>query len=113
MEVQASLLVDPRPSNIEIVKMSFPSKIIEYMASGTPVLTTNLPCFSEEYREYQYRIDDESVDGIKIALEDVFSLSDLERNTKGKNAKQFIMENKTMEKQCETIMTFLNQIEGK
>lgn len=113
MEVQASLLVDPRPSNMEIVKMSFPSKIIEYMASGTPVLTTNLPCFSEEYREYQYRIDDESVDGIKIALENVFSLSDLERNTKGKNAKQFIMENKTMEKQCETIMTFLKQIEGK
>lgn len=113
MEVQASLLVDPRPSNMEFVKMSFPSKIIEYMASGTPVLTTNLPCFSEEYKKFQYRIDDESVEGIKKALEHVFSLSDFERNIKGKNAKKFIMDNKTMEKQCEIIMTFLKQIEEK
>lgn len=112
MEVQASLLIDPRPSEMEIVKMSFPSKIIEYMASGTPVLTTNLPCFSEVYREYQYRIDDESVEGMKDTLEAVFSLTDLERENQGKRAKQFILDNKTIDKQCEEMFEFLKQLEG-
>lgn len=107
LEEEASLLVDPRPSDMEIVKMSFPSKIIEYMASGTPVLTTNLPCFSEEYRNYQFRIDDESIEGMKNALEMVCSLSTSELNEKGTSAKEFILQNKTMPKQCERIMNFL------
>ena len=36
-EQKASLLVNPRPSDPEYTKYSFPSKNMEYMASGTPV----------------------------------------------------------------------------
>ena len=42
-EMEATLLVNPRPTGEEYVKYSFPSKTMEYMASGTPVLTTRLP----------------------------------------------------------------------
>src|SRR5690606_27241774 len=35
-EKEATLLVNPRPSKEEFTKYSFPSKTIEYMASGTP-----------------------------------------------------------------------------
>ena len=42
-EHNASLLVNPRPTNLEFTRYSFPSKIMEYMSSGTPVLTTKLP----------------------------------------------------------------------
>jgi len=112
LESGAELLVDPRPSSMEIVKMSFPSKIIEYMASGTPVLTTNLPCFSEEYKEYQFRIDDESITGIGKALVDFFELPKEERNRMGTAAQQFVLEHKTISKQCELIFELLNMIEG-
>ena len=108
LEISATLLVDPRPSNMEIVKMSFPSKIIEYMASGTPVLTTNLPCFSDEYRHYQFRIDEESEEGMVDALQTVFNLSREELNEKGINARKFILENKTISKQCKKIMDLIN-----
>lgn len=111
LEVQASLLVDPRPSDMEIVKMSFPSKIIEYMASGTPVLTTNLPCFSDEYRKYQFRIDDESIEGIAKALTKIFKISPNELKKRGEEAKKFIIENKTMQKQCEKIIEFISRLE--
>lgn len=40
---QVALLINPRPSSYEYTQYSFPSKIMEYMLSGTPVLTTKLP----------------------------------------------------------------------
>ena len=47
-EQEATLLVNPRPTDEEYVKYSFPSKTMEYMASGTPVLTTILPGMPKE-----------------------------------------------------------------
>ena len=46
------LLINPRPSIDEYTKYSFPSKIMEYMASGTPVLTTKLSGIPMEYYDY-------------------------------------------------------------
>ena len=109
MERKASLLVDPRYTDSDIVKMSFPSKIIEYMASGTPVLTTNMPCFSEEYRNYQYRIDEESAFGIAEALQKVFNISESQRDALGSNARSFVLQNKTLSKQCNTIVELINK----
>lgn len=110
LETTAELLVDPRPVDNEVAKMAFPSKIIEYMASGTPVLTTNLPCFSEEYARYQYRIQEVSAEGIKKALEEVFKLPAQDRAMQGETARQFVLENKTLEKQCEKIFSLLKEV---
>lgn len=110
LEVEADLLVDPRPSDMEIVKMSFPSKIIEYMASGTPVLTTNLPCFSDDYRTFQYRIENDTISGIKCSLEDIFTLDDNARASLGSASKKFIYENKTLSKQCKKILELINEV---
>ena len=42
-EREASLLVNVRNPKDEFTAYSFPSKTIEYMASGTPLLTSRLP----------------------------------------------------------------------
>ena len=52
-EKKALLLVNPRPVNEEFSKYSFPSKTIEYMLSGTPVISTKLPGIPEEYFDYR------------------------------------------------------------
>lgn len=67
-ERKALLLVNPRPSEPEYTEYSFPSKTMEYMASGTAVLTTKLPGIPEEYNGYLYFIEDESPDGIATAI---------------------------------------------
>ena len=72
-ERKAMLLVNPRPSDKEYTRYSFPSKTMEYMASGTAVLTTNLPGIPKEYKEYVYMIEDESTEGIGEALEIILS----------------------------------------
>lgn len=110
LEKSATLLVDPRPIDNEIAKMSFPSKIIEYMASGTPVLVSNIPSFAPEYRQYQYRIEDVSGVGISEALKEVFQHTDAELIQMGQSARQFVFENKTIQKQCEKIIDLIKQV---
>ena len=63
--VIATLLINPRFSNEEYTKYSFPSKNMEYMASGTPILTTKLPGMPKEYYEYIYLFEEESIEGMK------------------------------------------------
>ena len=48
---------------------------MEYMASGTPVLTTRLPGMPAEYYPYVEFIDEETPEGIARALKRVLSRS--------------------------------------
>ena len=57
LQSKASLLVNPRTPQGDFTKYSFPSKDIEYLASGTPALIYQLPGIPHEYYEYCYSID--------------------------------------------------------
>ncbi|MEO5757993.1 MAG: glycosyltransferase [Mesorhizobium sp.] len=52
LQFQASVLVNPRGPGGEFTKYSFPSKTMEYMASGRTVLMHRLPGIPEEYHQY-------------------------------------------------------------
>ncbi|MBO7520306.1 MAG: glycosyltransferase [Clostridia bacterium] len=108
-EQAAALLINPRPSAPEYTKYSFPSKNMEYMVSGTPVLTTKLPGMPEEYYPYVYLIEDETPLGISNTLKSVLSLSADERNKKGASARQFVLSNKSNVKQAKKIIDFLGE----
>ena len=45
----AALLVNPRPVDQSFVKYSFPSKLLEYLGTGRPVMTTRLPTIPGDY----------------------------------------------------------------
>ena len=106
-EQQASLLVNPRPTGEAYVKYSFPSKTMEYMASGTPVLTTVLPGMPEEYYPYVYFIREESAEGICKALRQVFSQEEDERFRKGCAAREFVLESRNNVSQGRKILEML------
>jgi glycosyltransferase involved in cell wall biosynthesis len=108
----ADLLVQPRPTDQSFVRYSFPSKIIEYMASGTPVLTTRLVSLSQEYAPYVYWIDDDSVAGIRKALGDVLRLPEDERLDKGRRAATYIRKTRSSEAQGKRISAFLRGVGG-
>ncbi len=107
MEMKASLLVNPRPKDQEFTKYSFPSKNMEYMVSGTPVLTTNLPGMPTEYHDFVYILEDESSDGISQKLKQIFSEDIKTRNALGKNAREFVLKNKSNVVQSKKIIEFL------
>lgn len=109
-EVRATLLVNPRPSSEAFTKFSFPSKNMEYMASGTPVLTTPLPGMPEEYREHVYTFPDESVAGMASTLKRLLDLPANELHLCGERAKAFVLSRKTNLIQARRVQAFFQSM---
>lgn len=108
-QIEATLLINPRPSNQEYTRYSFPSKNMEYMVSGTPIVTTRLPGMPDEYREYVYIFNDESVSGMYTELKSLLSKSRSELNTFGGKAKQFVLDKKNNIVQTQRLINLLNE----
>lgn len=106
-EMEASLLINPRPTDEEYVRYSFPSKTMEYMASATPVLTTRLPGMPKEYYSYVNFIDDESPRGIARALEAVFSRTEADLGRQGQAARDFVLKERNNRVQAGKILEML------
>lgn len=109
-ELKATLLVNPRPSKEEFTKYSFPSKNMEYMVSGTPVLTTALPGMPNEYYDYVYIIEDESVEGWTLKLEEILNKDKEELHKKGLEAKKFVLDNKNNVVQAKKVIALIKTI---
>lgn len=98
---KADILVNPR-KNQELAAYSFPSKIIEYMSSGTPMVAYKLDGVPDEYDEFYFRID--SKDGLAKTLDKVMCMSHQDRIDMGSRAKKFIYQNKLPDIQCKKIV---------
>ena len=109
-ELKATLLVNPRPTNEDYTKYSFPSKNMEYMASGTPVLTTKLPGMPKEYDEYVYLLEEENTNGVCKALGEILTKTPEELHQKGLEAKAFTLREKNNVKQAEKLLLLLESI---
>lgn len=108
-QLKATLLVNPRPTSEEFTQYSFPSKNMEYMSSGTPLLTTKLPGMPKDYNPYVYLFDEESVEGYARTLDKILSLSPEELSDKGVKAKQFVLENKNYVIQAKRILNLIEK----
>jgi len=105
-ELNASLLVNPRPTDGEFTRYSFPSKVMEYMSTGTPVLTTRLPGIPDEYIDLVFTIDRPGPDGITEALERVFGMPAERRTEMGIAARTFVLTGKTSLAQARRVLDF-------
>lgn len=107
LQKKATVLVNPRHSQEVFTQYSFPSKTMEYMASGTPVVMCRLKCLPQEYEKYLYFFEDESVEGMAKALKFICELDFNELRNKGTLAAQFVKSQKNAEKQAGKIIDLL------
>ncbi len=108
-EKEALLLINPRPCDEAFSKYSFPSKTIEYMLSGTPVVSTKLPGIPPEYNDYIYFFESDSEKDISEKLYELLIIDRNELRKKGRDAHKFILNNKTSIKQASKILDFLKE----
>lgn len=106
-ELKATLLINPRPTDEEFTKYSFPSKNMEYMVSGTPVLTTCLPGMPQEYEPCVYLFEDETIEGMSTTLKCVLNKSKKELHEKGEEARKFVLKNKNNIVQAQRILDMI------
>ena len=110
LQQEATVLVNPRTSEGDFTKYSFPSKTMEYMGSGTPTIIHPLPGIPAEYFDYVFVAKTESSEGLKDTILTVCNKSEQELAEFGKKAKSFVTENKTPQKQCLKIYKMLESL---
>ena len=109
IEKKASLLVNPRPIEDEYVKYSFPSKNMEYMASGTPTLLTDIASLPDEYKKYVVLAKDNSEHELMDKIMEVYSHEDKYTDI-GALARNFILNEKNNMIQSEKIIALAESI---
>ena len=103
-EEAAWLLVNPRPIDQEFTKYSFPSKNMEYLASGSAVLTTRLPGMPCDYYNYVLPIESGGAASVATALAAALNQGKEELETRGRQGKQFVLEKKNNHAQATRIL---------
>lgn len=90
----------------------FPSKIMEYLASGVPVITTCPGNMAEEYGEFAYLLKEESPDALADLVKAVAATPWEQRVARGRAARQYMLKYKTWDAQANRIVGFLDMIAG-
>ena len=108
LQRQATVLVNPRPGDEEFTKYSFPSKTMEYLASGVPVVAYKLAGIEDEYDAYLQYPRDGSVEALADKLCQVCSWPRERWAAVGREGRRFVLENKNAVAQARRILEFLS-----
>lgn len=108
MQKEAAFLINPRNNSNDFVKYSFPSKTLEYMSSGTPLIGFKLDGIPTEYYNFMFLIDDFN-GSIQNTLENAFMMPFTQRTEVGLNAKRFVESEKNSSAQTKKILEFLKE----
>lgn len=106
----ADLLINPRNTSNPTDYFSFPSKLVEYILSGRPVLTTRVKSIPNEYEEFLFFIDEETPQGISKSIHDFFSIDSNLVKEKTLNGVSYIKENQNWKIISNEFLTFLEII---
>lgn len=108
LQREAYLLVNPRPVDDPIAQVTFPSKMFEYMLSGTPVLTTRLNGLDEEYLCRVFSVADHTAESLAEGINRVLTEDPAVLLQKAAEASEFIAKEKNWRAQCRRIYDFLH-----
>ena len=108
-QYKATTLINPRPPIEEITRFSFPSKTMEYLSSGTPMIGYQLEGIPEEYYDYFFSPKDISVEQLATIIDEVLSMDDGELREWGEKAFDFIKGKKNSKVQVGRIINFVEQ----
>lgn len=112
LQSESSLLVNPRQPNGGFTRYSFPSKNIEYLASGTPTMIYELEGIPQDYYNYCYHLSAKtnSVEDLKEMIVDIYNTPHEERIALAKNAQEFIFTQKNAPAQCKKIIDLIDKL---
>ena len=106
--LQGDILVNPRQNNAAYTKYSFPSKIIEYLATGNPVVAYKLDGMAEIYRNFIHFAKDNSPQALAKTIQNVLNMPLLERKGKSQAGLSYL-ENHLSKQQVGHVILELNQ----
>ncbi|MFQ9737208.1 MAG: glycosyltransferase [Christensenellaceae bacterium] len=103
----ATVLVNPRQNNEEFTKYSFPSKNLEYLSSGIPLVAYKLDGILDEYDDYINYVEDNSIVSLRNKLIEVCEWTYEKRELFGYKAQKFVLEQKNQLIQTKKIIELI------
>lgn len=110
MQRQATILINPRKGDADYTKYSFPSKTMEYMASGTPTLMYPLPGIPTSYLKHLIIIPDNSLETLITYMTEWTNKDQKILDKIGNEAREFILNNKNSEVQAVNLYSFISSL---
>lgn len=110
LQQKATVLVNPRQNIGEYTKYSFPSKTMEYLSSGVPVIAYKLDGIPDEYDDYIIYVPDETIESLKETIILTCEMNLEERKALGKKASEFVNQNKNARVQTAKIVSMIDDI---
>lgn len=107
MQHKATILVNPRTSEGEYTKYSFPSKTMEYLLAGRSVIINHLPGIPKEYYDYVYTPKDESIEAFAECISNVLNIDEEEREKRAKAGRDFVIERKNSKIQMQRVIKMI------
>lgn len=108
----ADLLINPRRVDGLLPVYSFPSKLLEYMATGTPVMTTRIPTLPADYADHLL-LTGQGAPALASSLDRFFDQPKGDRVQMGASAKNFILETRGHVAQGRRLRDFLEVVSGR
>jgi glycosyltransferase involved in cell wall biosynthesis len=108
----ATILVNPRQNNEEFTRYSFPSKNMEYLSSGKPVLAYKLDGIPEEYDNYMFYVIDDSIEALTRKIVEVCSYNQEYLTSFGAAAKGWVLKEKNCVVQTKKIINMISEMQS-
>ena len=109
LQAEATVLINPRQNTDAFTKFSFPSKTMEYLASGRPVIGYKLDGIPAEYDPYIQYVADNTLEALEAKLLEICSLPKAQRDEMGQKSRAFILEQKNPKAMCQRIVNMWYQ----
>jgi glycosyltransferase involved in cell wall biosynthesis len=104
---RSDVLVNMRLTRALNTRYFFPSKLIEYLASGKPVITTCTGHAETEYAKFAFLLREETPEALAEMIQRIAGLSREERENIGRKAQQYMFTQKTWNAQAEKVADFI------
>jgi glycosyltransferase involved in cell wall biosynthesis len=108
LQREATVLVNPRQNNETFTRYSFPSKTMEYLASGVPVVAYKLDGIPDEYDPYLTYPVGETASDLAEALAHVCALDTPVWEQVGQAGRTYVLTHKNQEVQAKRVLDFLS-----
>lgn len=103
---QADVLLNLRLE--EDIDFHFPGKLLEYLATGRYVISTPVAHAERDYGDYMAVLHDKTPRGLIRIMEDTINKGKHQIFETGRRAHQFMLENRTWDKQMVRILEYMN-----
>ncbi|NLO86228.1 MAG: glycosyltransferase family 4 protein [Clostridiales bacterium] len=110
LQARATLLINPRSPEGAFTRYSFPSKTLEYMRSGKPILCYQLEGIPSDYDDYLYYINQIGTEGIIQAVQETMALPLEDLALRGELARAYVLSEKNPTVQCRKMVQMLRDM---